>query len=103
MEAYVFAGDLLCTDCAEEYMRSHNPPPNMNPDDESTWDSDDWPKGPYPNGGGDADCPHHCVQCGRFLENPLTHDGEQYVRDAVEAGAGPCVNVWRSSYGYLFE
>ena len=30
------------------------------PDDENSYDSDEFPKGPYPDGGGNADGPHHC-------------------------------------------
>ena len=43
--------------------------------DENDYDSDDLPKGPYSNGGGEADTPQHCDGCGAFLENPLTGDG----------------------------
>jgi hypothetical protein len=49
--------------------------------DESSYDSDEWPKGPYGNGGGESDCPQHCGDCHEFLENPLTPDGYQYVRE----------------------
>jgi hypothetical protein len=42
---------------------------------ESDYDSDDLPKGPYADGGGEADTPQHCDDCRRFLENPLTGDG----------------------------
>jgi hypothetical protein len=50
---------------------------------ESDYDSDDLPKGPYPDGGGEADTPQHCDGCGEFLENPLTGDGLIYVEDAI--------------------
>ena len=53
------------------------------PVDESMYDSDDFPKGPYPYGGGEADCPQHCDACGIFLENPLTEEGAAYVREAA--------------------
>lgn len=49
--------------------------------DESSYDSDEWPKGPYPDGGGEADTPQHCAGCHEFLENPLTSDGYEYVRE----------------------
>ena len=38
---------------------------------ERDYDSDDLPKGPYADGGGEADTPQHCDGCGHFLENPL--------------------------------
>jgi hypothetical protein len=34
---------------------------------ESDYDSDDLPKGPYAQGGGEADTPQHCEGCGQFL------------------------------------
>jgi hypothetical protein len=43
--------------------------------DENDYDSDDLPKGPYPNGGGEADTPQYCDGCGILLENPLTQAG----------------------------
>ena len=52
---------------------------------ESDYDSDDLPKGPYADGGGEADTPQHCDGCGQFLENPLTGDGLIYVEDAIRA------------------
>jgi hypothetical protein len=50
---------------------------------ESDYDSHDLPKGPYADGGGEADTPQHCDGCGQFLENPLTGDGLIYVEDAI--------------------
>ena len=52
---------------------------------ESDYDSDDLPKGPYADGGGEADSPQHCDGCRQFLENPLTGDGLTYVEDAISA------------------
>jgi hypothetical protein len=52
---------------------------------ESDYDSDDLPKGPYADGGGEADTPQHCDGCRQFLENPLTGDGLIYVEDAIRA------------------
>ena len=52
---------------------------------ETDYDSDDLPKGPYAEGGGEADAPQHCDGCGQFLGNPLTLDGlicvENVIRD----------------------
>jgi hypothetical protein len=50
---------------------------------ESDCDSDNLQKGPYANGGGEADTPQHCDGCGVFFENPLTGDGLIYVEDAI--------------------
>jgi hypothetical protein len=53
--------------------------------DESDYDCDDLPKGPYADGGGEADTPQHCDGCGQFLGNPLTGDGLVYVEHAIRA------------------
>jgi hypothetical protein len=50
---------------------------------ESDYDSHDLPKGPYADGGGEADAPQHCDGCGQFLQNPLTGDGRTYVEGAI--------------------
>jgi hypothetical protein len=52
---------------------------------ESSYDSDEWPKGPYCDGGGEADNPQHCACCTVFLCNPLTQDGVAYVRAMLES------------------
>lgn len=50
---------------------------------ENDYDSDDLPKGPHTDGGGEADSPQHCNGCRQFLENPLTGDGIVYVEDSL--------------------
>lgn len=84
MKAYIFRAELICHDCAADYMRHNVKPDHVDMADESTFDSDEWPKGPYANGGGEADTPQHCGHCGTFLENPLTSDGASYVRRLAE-------------------
>lgn len=83
MNAYVFQAALYCEDCgnaikAELDLAKKTPD---EPDDEHTFDSDEYPKGPYSDGGGEADCPQYCDDCGEFLENPLTSDGMQWVEN----------------------
>lgn len=70
--AFVYRAALLCEACGEAAQR-HAPHENE--------DSDRYPQGPYPNGGGEADSPQHCDHCGVFLGNPLTPEGDRYVRD----------------------
>jgi hypothetical protein len=76
MDAYIYRASLYCTDCAEDIQA-------LLTIDEGCDDSDTYPQGPYPNGGGEADFPQHCDNCGVHLENPLTNDGYTYVREAV--------------------
>lgn len=109
MEVYIFQAALLCADCAGELMANNEKPDGVDMDDESSYDSNDWPKGPYLDGGGEADCPQHCDHCQAFLDNPLTGDGETYVRDAfreyVETGRGSLdvLVEWKAAYDYVWD
>lgn len=116
MNAYVYAADLWCEDCAVEirerrieemvagehryahdavlsvgHMWDNIPTRTKEAllaqwldEYEIRYDSSEYPKGPYPDGGGEADSPQHCGGCGLFLENPLTEDGWRYVRNSAE-------------------
>jgi hypothetical protein len=102
MNVYIFQAALLCEECGKSLMADNTPPAYVDPTDQSSYSSDDWPKGPYPDGGGEADCPQHCDCCGKFLENPLTGDGIEYVRDATtepSPGVSPSVSAtWSKFY-----
>lgn len=97
MEAYVYQAALWCEDCAEGVIEELDKAGT-----EDTGDSDDYPQGPYADGGGEADCPQHCDGCGCFLENPLTSEGTNYVKEAVrefrETGQGACAEEWAEFY-----
>lgn len=107
MNAFIYAADIYCECCGQAIRdtitREGRAPEN--PDNESSYDSDQFPKGPYANGGGEADSPQHCASCRAFLENPLTDDGREYVRAAI-ADARPCIGAevdspveqWRAFY-----
>lgn len=86
MDAFIYCADLICTGCAEavkEDVTNAGFAP-ADPDNESSYDSDQFPKGPYSDGGGEADTPQHCGHCGAFLENPLTPDGYEWLRTECE-------------------
>lgn len=85
MDVYMFQAALLCKWCGEQARKQLTDAGKAptDPDDESSYDSDQFPKGPYSNGGGEADSPQHCDMCALFLENPLTPDGDAYVREQV--------------------
>lgn len=106
--AYVFQAALLCADCGAATrleLEGANAAP-IDPNDESSYDSDTFPKGPYASGAGEADSPQHCDACGEFLENPLTPDGRHYVAERLarferESGpipAGSLFDVYRDFY-----
>src|ERR1043166_2255031 len=107
MQAYIYRAALYCENCAArikgDLRRAGVTAPNTS--DESSYDSDDYPKGPYADGGGEADAPQHCDSCDEFLENPLTSDGARYVAECVreakldgrdEESTAKC---WEAFYG----
>ena len=101
MKAYIYCADIYCEPCALAIKATL---PTYH-DDGLTWawearDSDHTPQGPYSDGGGEADTPQHCGRCRLFLCNPLTSDGEDYVR--VEAVTASVPEEWREHYDYLF-
>lgn len=124
-KAYTYQADIYCEDCGLDIrnkLSKHGKAP-ANPDDETTYDSDDYPKGPDAEGGGPADRPQHCgsrADCinavelvdshdasapplqpsliGVPLENPLTDDGIEYVREAIEAGGDVATQIWADIY-----
>lgn len=128
MDAYVYNADLFCEQCGERIREALNKEGKApeDPEDEKSYDSDDYPKGPYPDGGGDADAPVHCgsgedclgvetigtmeeipgirepnhpLKVGLFLQNPLTRDGIRYVEEAVEDDPeSPVVKLWADFY-----
>ena len=120
MLVYIYQADLYCQQCGEairaQITEEGSAP--VNPDDETSYTSDDFPKGPYPDGGGEADSPQHCAmgskcvntiklttpsmfsdgnKIGAWLENPLTTDGVKYVRKAIEKG-GEVAELWAEYY-----
>lgn len=113
-EAYIYAADIYCADCGEDIRRrlkAEGEQPE-NAEDETTFDSDEFPKGPYPDGGGEADCPQHCgnhanclnptiigeQKCGHFLENPLTTDGVKYVLESQIESHNEVTQFWMDHY-----
>ena len=109
MNIYIYAADCFCEDCGNALKGRLKPPEN--PGDERTFDSNFYPKGPYSDGGGEADSPQHCgsgpnclnaldvggVKVGCWLENELTNAGARYVAEAVAEG-GPVAALWAQWY-----
>jgi hypothetical protein len=85
MKAFVYQAALYCVPCGES-IRARLDGDGKRPadlDNESSFDSDNYPKGPYADGGGEADSPQHCDACNAFLENPLTADGAEYLAEQI--------------------
>src|SRR5438128_1865504 len=116
MNVYVYQADIYCEACGEairKRLTAEGKAP-ADPDDERTYDSDSYPKGPYPDGGGEADHAQHCgsqgdcleplgleegYQVGKFLENPLTSDGEYHVRELHREHPSVITKLWLEHYG----
>ena len=92
METYIYQAALHCEDCAVKIMEG------LSPSDDSG-DSDDYPQGPYSDGGGEGDSPNHCDGCRAFLENPLTCDGYEYVQETVRNRLTVVSREWAEFYG----
>ena len=96
MEAYIYRAALYCAVCAKS-IKVETPLAVRY----ESWfdDSENYPQGPYPAGGGESDTPNHCDECGTFLENPLTTDGMEYVEAAQEdALVGAVAKMWADFY-----
>ncbi len=104
MDTYIYQAALWCEDCGLVIRERLKHGTITSDTDETEYDSDDYPKGPYLDGGGEADSPQHCDGCGVFLENPLTSDGYLYVMEQVsediETGRmdSPTIVTWAPFY-----
>ena len=100
MKAYIYKADLWCQDCGKKVCERLDGEGKRPEDvlDESSYDSDEYPKGPYPNGGGEADCPQNCAGCEIPLENPLTADGYLYLVEMLERSIPPRLRVLAEFY-----
>lgn len=123
----IYAADCWCDDCAEaikKRLRGEGKTPE-NPDDETTYDSDEWPK--YMSEDEAADSPQHCAsgdEClnaieladsnsistfkiGALLSTELTNDGVEYVRELTESDPdSDVVKFWKEAFeaaGYDFS
>lgn len=85
MNAFIYQADLYCESCGQsirDRLTKDGKAPE-DPEDEHSYDSDNFPKGPEPDGGGEADSEQHCAACGVALDNPLTEEGMQARAEAM--------------------
>ena len=94
MNAFIYCADLFCPDCANAIKRDLDKQ-GKTPDGPD-FDSDDYPQGPYSDGGGESDSPCHCGACGEPLENPLTSDGVNYVLETIQDSIQEAVDKGRA-------
>jgi hypothetical protein len=113
MDLYVYMADVYCADCGRAkrklILEEGNAPADWR--DERTYDSDEFPKGPYRDE--ESDSPQHCgagrdclnalvlsdgIKVGAFLENPLTTEGERYVRELHRDSRSEVTQLWMDFY-----
>jgi len=85
MDIYLFEGGEYCSECVEpikKRLELDGDKPS-NPDDERSYDSCQWPKGPDDSDYHESDTPCHCENCGVFLGNQLTDEGVNYVLEIL--------------------
>ena len=112
MNIYIYTADLYCKQCGEALQEFLIYKGLAQRDYESSYNSDQFPKGPYPDSGGESDSPQHCAaedgcinaielsdgtEIGVWLENGLTEEGVEYVREAIRAG-GEVAELWADFY-----
>lgn len=98
MDAYVYNAALWCDDCIAKLKSERVKPEHVDEENEASYDSDEWPKGPFADGGGEASCPQHCDGCGAFLENPLTSYGYNYTAEHVADAITVMLNTARVAW-----
>lgn len=117
--AAIYCADVWCDDCAEairDDIRGHGKAP-IDPDDESSYDSDEFPK--LAGDDEESDSPTHCASGTDCLNadrlsdgtkvgllfGELTDAGIEYVKEAIAAG-GLVAEFWKAGYeekGYSFS
>lgn len=128
MNVYTYQAALLCERCARSVLLKLNAEQSAADPDAKTFgelpqhastadlcrmvhdngSGRELPDGPFPDGGGAADCPQHCDKCQAFLQNDLTDAGEAWLKqtmaDAVTAGRiTGTVHQWAQFYGLRFD
>lgn len=113
---YIYNADVYCEACGEA-IKADLDSKGLRPDhsdDESTYDSGDYPKGPYPYE--EADHPEHCgsgddclepliidgEKYGKFFGNPLTDEGLKRLLRMARANedhASELIDLWGETYG----
>lgn len=107
---YIYQADVYCDDCGEKIranldsIRAMQHDRAFDKDDSSSYDSDDYPKGPF-NDSDEADSPQHCGACHVFLENSLTSDGYDYVVDQAlrDDGNSEVLDEWLRFYNLEYD
>ena len=110
---FIYQADVFCDDCGlaiRAAIAAEGKAPE-NPDDEHSYDSDEFPKGPYPDDE-ESDSPQHCGngescfnavelpsghKIGMLLSTSLTDEGVRYLKEAIEEG-GEVAEFWQQEF-----
>lgn len=107
---YIYQADVYCDDCGDSicgklHAQGSAPEDTM---DHSSYDSDDFPKSADVEHE-ESDTPMYCAKCGKFLRNPLTRDGYQYVQEKLNETSvsrfsqlSPVLNDWAHWYNFTY-
>lgn len=98
MNVYAYQADLYCEDCAEEIRADLV----LRPEFAASSDSGTYPQGPLPVRGGASGSPEHCASCGEFLHNPLTDEGEEYVKELFRKNEFMRMLNYHREYDWLY-
>lgn len=85
-DVYVYQSDLVCGDCCAEILNGidNTDPEAKRLSEQGLIDSDHYPQGPHLNLTMESDRPEHCGDCGEFLFNQLTDEGQRYVASLLQ-------------------
>lgn len=113
--SYIYQADIWCDCCGkqicEDIQKEGKAP--ADPDDECSYDSDEYPKSNAGLSDDSADGPQHCAagaDClepfvlngtvyGAFLENDLTDEGREYVKELYKERPTELTQFWMDHYG----
>lgn len=113
--AYIFQAEVWCDDCGKhiaERLKADGQEVPEDPEDHDSFDSDDFPKGPFPDDD-PADTPTHCAsddECinavhlsfGRkvgAIVSGLTEDGRKYALEKIRLKPNDALmDLWVSHY-----
>jgi len=113
--AFIYQADCYCDLCGEQIKYDLEVAGKMpeNPDDEHSYDSDEYPK--CANDDDESDSPQHCGnhehcfdahtlpsgrKIGCLIGTNLTDAGIQYVKEVVDEG-GELADFWRKEFNYI--
>jgi len=65
---YIYQADVYCDTCGAEIRLALKDRSPENRDDETSYDSNEYPKGPYPEDQ-ESDCPQHCGSHEKCLDD----------------------------------